>query len=186
MIRRCAHRIRKLTGLGGQCKTQLAAERPLCTRASVIFFGPELGPYQHSLAPRRSILEHVSICSPSQIVHLHGKPYRLFFERELDGNAPISVRVIATSGITHGRKTVLPPRNPCDSDPFLVATHNRCSPLWDPHRLFVFRAEARTESHMGDISHLLFISTAEHWLAADRSKQIFLYVRSRMRGHVCC
>ena len=34
----------------------------------------------------------VSICSPSQFVHLHGKPYRLFFERELDGTAPISVR----------------------------------------------------------------------------------------------
>ena len=66
-------------GLDGQCKTQLAAERPLCTHASIIFFGPELGPYQHSLAPQRSILEHVSICSPSQFVHLHGKPYRLFF-----------------------------------------------------------------------------------------------------------
>ena len=123
-------------GLGGQCKIQLAAERPLFTHASIIFFGPELGPYQHSLAPRRSILEHVSICSPSQFVHLHGKPYRLFFERELDENAPISVRVIATSGITHGRKIVSPLRNPYDSDPFLVATYNRCSPSWDPHRFF--------------------------------------------------
>ena len=35
-----------------------------------------------------------SICSPSQFVHLHGKPYRLFFERELDGTAPISVRSV--------------------------------------------------------------------------------------------
>ena len=121
-------------GLDGQCKTQLAAERPLCTHASIIFYGPELGPHQHPLDPRRSILDHVSICSPSQFVHLHGKPYRLLFERELDGNAPISVRVIATSGITYGRKTVSPSRNPCDSDPFLVATHNRCSPSWDPHR----------------------------------------------------
>ena len=81
----------------------------------------ELGPYQNSLASQRSVLEHVSICSPSQLVHLHGKPYRLFFERELDGTAPISLRVIATIGITHGRKTVSPSRNPCDSDPFLVA-----------------------------------------------------------------
>ena len=99
----------------------------------LLFFGPELGLYQQSLASQRSILEHVSICSPSQFVHLHGKPYRLFFERELDGNAPISVRVIATIGITHGRKTVSPSRNPCDPDPFLVATQNRCSPSWDPH-----------------------------------------------------
>ena len=125
-------------GLGGQYKTQLAAERPLCTHALIIFFGPELGPYQHSLAPRHSILEHVSICLPSQFVHLHGKPYRLLFERELDGNAPNYVRVIATSGITHGRKPVSPSRNACDPDPFLVATHNRCSPSWDPHRLFFF------------------------------------------------
>ena len=174
MVRRCAHRIRGLT------------ERPLYTHASIIFFGPGLGPNQHSLAPRRSIFEHVSICSPSQFVHLHGKPYRLFFERELDGNAPISVRVIATSGITHDRKTVSPSRNSCYSDPFLVATHNRCSPSWDLHRLFIFRAEARTKSHMGGISRLLFISTAEHRLAADCSKKIFLYARSRMRGHLRC
>ena len=81
-------------GLGGQCKTQLAAERPLCTHAWIIFFGPKLGPYQHSRALQRSILEHISICLPSQFVHLHGKPYRLFFERELDGTAPISVRSV--------------------------------------------------------------------------------------------
>ena len=64
-------------GLGGQCKTQLAAERPLCTHVPIIIiiFGLELGPYQHSHAAQRSILEHVSICSPSQFVHLHGKPY---------------------------------------------------------------------------------------------------------------
>ena len=57
-----------------------------------------------------------SICSPSQFVHLHEKPYRLSFEREPDGPALISVRVIATIGITHGRKNVSPSRNPCDSD----------------------------------------------------------------------
>ena len=141
MVRRCAHRIRGSRGLGGPCLHRFALTHRL------FFFGPELRLYQHSLASQRLILEHVSICSPSQFVHLHGKPYRLFFERELDGNAPISVRVTATIGITHGRKTVLPPRNPCDSDPFLVATHNRCSPSWDPHRLFLFRAGARTEPH---------------------------------------
>ena len=57
-----------------------------------------------------------SICSPSQFVHLHGKPYRLYFEREPDGPEPIYVRVIATIGITHDRKTASPSRNPCDSD----------------------------------------------------------------------
>ena len=82
----------------------------------------ELGLYQNSLASQRSILEPVSICSPSQLVHLHGKPYRLFFERELDGTAPISVRVIATIGITHSQKTVSPSSNPCGSDPFLIAS----------------------------------------------------------------
>ena len=135
MVRRCAHRIRDSRGLGGPCLPRFAlTHRLFC-------FGPELGLYQHSLASQQSILEYVSVCSPSQFVHLHGKPYRSFFERELDGNAPISVRVIATIGITHGRKTVSPSRNPCDSDPFLVATHNRCSPSWDPHRLFFFGPE---------------------------------------------
>ena len=33
---------------------------------------------------------------------------------------------------------------------------------------------------MGDISRLLFISTTEHRLAADRSKQISLYALSRI------
>ena len=108
-----------------------------------------------------------------QFVHLHGKPHRF-----CTSDRPL--------GITHGRKTVSPSRNPCGSDPFLVAIHNRCPPSWDPHRLFIFWAEARTESHMGDISRLLFISTAEHRLAADRSKQIFMYALSSMRGHLRC
>ena len=50
-------------------------------RNQSIFSGRKLGLYQHFA--RRSI------CSPMEI-------HRLFsFERELDGNAPISVRVIA-------------------------------------------------------------------------------------------
>ena len=106
------------TGLTGP---QRAVHHPALHSRIFYFFGPELGLYQNSLASQRSILEHVSICSPSQFVHRHRKLYRLFFERELDGTAPISVRVIATIGITHGRKTVSPSRNPCDSDPFLVA-----------------------------------------------------------------
>ena len=64
------------------------------------------------------------------------------------GTAPISVRVIATIGITHGRKTVSPSRNPCDSDPFLVATHNRCSPSWDPHRLLFFGQTASIGTYL--------------------------------------
>ena len=140
--------------LGGQCKTQLATERQVCTHAPIIilFSGRS---WTISTFARRSI------CSPSQFVHLHGKPCRLSFEREVDGpalvsvrvittiditngrntvspsrspcdsdgTAPISVRVIATIGITHSRKTVSPSRNPCDSDPFLVALiieHQRC------------------------------------------------------------
>ena len=76
-----------------------------------------------------------SICSPSKFVHLHGKLYRLFFERELDGTAPISVRVIATIGITHGRKPVSPSRNPCDSSPFLVANSQSSTSV---AKLFIF------------------------------------------------
>ena len=111
----------------------------------------------------------------------------VIFERELDRNAPISVRVIATSGITHGRKTVSPSRNPCDSDPFLVATHNRCSPSWDPHRLFFFGPELKRNRINWDRSPVpVFLSTAEHRLAADRSNQIFLHARSRMKRHLRC
>ena len=106
--------------------TGLTGPRPtvhypaLHSRTDFFFFGPELGLYQHSLASQRSILEHVSIFSPSW------DPHRFFFRA--------GART-ATIGITHGRKTVSSSRNPCDSDPFLVATHNRCSSSWDPHRL---------------------------------------------------
>ena len=132
-----------------------------------------------------------SICSPSQFVHLHGKPYRLFFERELDGTTPIYVRVIATIGVTHGRKTVSSSRNPCDSDPFLVETHNRApaflnhSPSWDPHRLF-FSGRSSNGIEQGNHLSPSFLSTAEHRLAAEHSNQIVLYARSRMRRHVRC
>ena len=105
------------TGLTGPRR---AVHHPALHSSIDNFFRAELGLYQNSLAAQRSILEHVSICSPSQFVYLHGKPYRLFFERKLDGTAPMSVRVIATIGITHGRRTVSPSRNPCDSDPVLV------------------------------------------------------------------
>ena len=103
-------------------KHRLRPKDRFCTHASIIFFGPELGLYQLRSPPQRSILEHVSICSPSS------DPHRLlFFGPEPERNS--------TSGITHGRKPVSPSRNPCNSDPFLVATHNRCSPSSDPHRL---------------------------------------------------
>ena len=88
----------------------------------------------------------------------------------------------------HSRpKTVSPSRNPCDSDPFLVATHNRCSPSWDPHRLFFFGPEPERNRINWDRSPVpFFLSTAEHRLAADRSNQIFLYARSRMKRHLRC
>ena len=128
-----------------------------------------------------------SICSPSQLVDQHGKPYRLFFERELDGTAPISVRSVRlhnslncmgnridyfSSGSSMEPHRFLHER----SSPsvsltaerlfhlqgthvipilFWSQTHNRCSPSWDPHRLFS-RPGARTESHKGDICHPFF------------------------------
>ena len=153
-------------------RTQLTAERPLYTHAPIIFSGRKLGLHQHLTTAQRSILEHVSICSPS----IRSPAWE---------TAPISVRVIASSvSLTAER-------------PFrLQGTHVIPILFWaqfiidvrlhDPHRLFFFRSEARTESHMGNISRLLFISTAEHRLAADRSKHIFLYALSRVRGHLRC
>ena len=68
--------------LDGSCFAAIAAERPLCPHETIstIFFQPfaSTGLYQF-VRNFRSILEHVSICSPSQFVRLHGKPYRLFF-----------------------------------------------------------------------------------------------------------
>ena len=270
----------------GPTEPRRAVHYPALHSCIDYFFGPELGLYQNSLALRRSILKHVSICSPSQFVHLHRKPYRLFFERELDGTAPIYVRsvrlhnsftrmgnhidyfssgssmephrfmfdlfafticspawetvsivfragarwnrtdlysvfsrsqfvhlhgkpyliffereldgtapnlvrVIATIGITHGRKNVSPSRNPCDSVFFWSQTHNRapallnCSPSWDPHRVFL---SGRSLNGIAQGKHLSpsFLSTVEHRLAADRSNQIFLYARSRIRRHLRC
>ena len=151
MVRRCAHRIRELTG------PRRAVLTPLCTHAPIIFFGPKLGLINFArlhnaqfLSTYRSVrLHNLFTCMENRIDY--------FFERKLDGNAPISVRVIATSGITHGRKTVSPSRNPCDSDPFLVATHNRCSPSWDPHRLFFFGPELERIRINGDISPVRFL-----------------------------
>ena len=109
MVRHCAHRIRGLTGASADsARHSLRLKDRFVLTHRLCFFGPEAGTI--STFARRSI------CSPSQFVHLHGKPYRLSFERELDGPAPISVRLIATTGITHGRNTVSPSRNPCDSD----------------------------------------------------------------------
>ena len=110
MVRRCAHRIRGLTGtLADSARHSLRLkDRFALTHRLLCYFSGRS--WAISTFARRSI------CSPSQFVHLHGTPYRLSFERELDGPASISVRVIATIGIIHGRKTVLPSRNPCDSD----------------------------------------------------------------------
>ena len=173
MVRGRAPRIWEITGASADSvRRQLAAERPFYTHAPIIFSGRKLGLYQHSTTAQRSFLEHILICSPS----IRSPAWE---------TEPIYVRVIAPSvSLTAER-------------PFrLQGTHVIPILFWsqftidvrlhDPHRFFFFRAEARTESHMGDISRLLFISTAEHRLAADRSKQIFLYALSRMRGHLCC
>ena len=110
MARRCAHQIRGITGASADSarhSLRLKDRFALTHRLSFFF---RAGAGTISTFARRSI------CSPSQLVHLHGKQYRLSFDRELDGPAPISIRVIATIGITHGRKAVSPSRNPCDSD----------------------------------------------------------------------
>ena len=106
-----------------------------------------------------------STCSPSQFVHLHGKPYRLFFGRELDGTAPIYVRVIATISITHGRKTVSPSRNPCGSDPFLVA---------NSQSMFAF---------MGP-TPITFLSRSSNGIAQGRHlSPFFLYIYRRASAY---
>ena len=125
-------------------------------------------------------------------------------ERRLtaDHSNQISVRVIATMGITHGRKAVSPSRNPCDSDPFfgrkLTIEHQRCQivRLQEIHMIHIFlfvllrassnlvafmrtridyffRAGARTESHKEDICRPLFLPTAERRLAADVRTRFF-------------
>ena len=157
MVRRRAPRIWELTvASADSARSQLAAERPLYTHAPIIFSGRKLGLHQHSTTAQRSILEHVSICSPS----VRSPAWE---------TGPISVRVIAPSvSLTAER-------------PFrLQGTHVIPILFWsqfiidvrlhDPHRLFFFRSEARTESHMGDISRLLFISTADGLLLIVRSK----------------
>ena len=85
MVRRRARRIWELTGASADsARTQLAAERPLYTHAPIIFSGRKLGLYQHSTTAQRSVLEHVSICSPST-------------RSPAWETAPISVRVITPS-----------------------------------------------------------------------------------------
>ena len=136
-------------GLGGRCKTQLRLNAP------IIFFGPETGTISTSdhrtpliflaridlftFTIRSPVWEtapiSVSICSPSQFADLHGKPHR-FLYRSVRLHSSLTCMGNRTGfctsdhhlGITHGRKTVSPSRNPCDSDPFCVAIHNRCSP----------------------------------------------------------
>ena len=129
---------------------------PSRENALIIFFGPELGLYR--------------IRSPSSFARLHnsfaftetridyffrpgartephmGDIFRIFLstaERRLtaDRSNQISVRVIATVGITRGRKTVLPSRNPCDSDPFSVARSQSSTSV---AKLFAFREPIRS------------------------------------------
>ena len=146
----------------------------------------KLGLYPNSFISQRLILEHVSICSSSQFIHLHGKPHRLFFERELDGIAPISVQVIATIGITHGRKTVSPSRNPCDSDPFWSHSQSSTSvaKLFAFMRTTSFCFGPELERNRTWETSLAFLSTTERRLTADRLNLIFLYARSRMRRYL--
>ena len=151
----------------------------------------KLGLYPNSFISQRSILEHVSICSPSQFIHLHGKPYRLFFERELDGlatrlffereldgPAPISVRVIATIGITHGRKIVSPSRKPCDSDGIapisvrviatIVITHGRktVSPSRNPCDSDPFWSHSQSSTSVAKLFAFMRTTSICFWAGA--------------------
>ena len=99
--------------------------------------------------------------------------------------------MIATIGITHGRKTVSPSRNPCDSDPFLVANSQSSTSVaklfafMGPTPIIFFGPEPERNRINWDRSPVpFFLSTAEHRLVADRSNQIVL--RSRMRRHLRC
>ena len=82
--------MRAYGGLGGRCKTQLRLNTP------IIFFGPEAGTI--------STFDHrTSIYSPSIRSPAWNRTDFCTSDHHL--------------GITHGRKTVSPSRNPCDSDP---------------------------------------------------------------------
>ena len=122
-------------GLGGRCKTQLRLNAP------IIFFGPEAGTISTFDHRTRSILEHVSICSPSIRSPVWNRTDFCTSDHHL--------------GITHGRKTVSPSRNLCDSDPFLVAIHNRCSPS-DSHRSLFFGPKLERIRINGDRSPVRF------------------------------
>ena len=128
----------------------LAAERLLCPHELYL-------PYFSNRPPSwETVPISVSICSPSQFAHLHGKRPRFLYRSvrlhsslTCMGNrtdfcidlfaftvrspawetAPISVRVITTSvSLTAKIPFRLQGNNPCDSDLFWVAIHNRCSP----------------------------------------------------------
>ena len=131
MVRRCAY-----DGDGGAPAARAFATSTACGRETAlpardyiyhIFFN-------HPPAWETALIS-VSICSPSQFAHLHGKPHR-FLYRSIRLHNSLTCMVNRTDlctsdhhlDITHGRKAVSPSRNPCDSDPFGVAIHNRCSP----------------------------------------------------------
>ena len=143
MVRRCAHRIWGLTGASADsARTQLAAERPLYTHAPIIFSGRKLGLYQHSTTAQRSILEHVSICSPS----IRSPAWE---------TAPVSVRVIAPSVSLMAER------------PFRLQGTHAISILFrsqftidvrlhDPHRLFFFGSKLE-RNHTWETSLAFFL-----------------------------
>ena len=129
---------------------------PSRENALIIFFGPELGLYQirspspfarlhNSFAFTETRIDYFFRPGARTEPHM-GDIFRIFLstaERRLtaDRSNQISVRVIATVGITRGRKTVLPSRNPCDSDPFSVARSQSSTSV---AKLFAFREPIRS------------------------------------------
>ena len=124
----------------------------------------------------RSILEHVSICSPSQFVRLHGKPYRLFFERELEWNR---TELRFTRAFSGKRSRFF------FSVPIFSSKHQIRSPSFafmGTTSIIFFGPEL--ERNRTWETSFAFLSTAERRLTAERLNQIFLYARSRMRRHL--
>ena len=151
MVRRCAHRIWGLTGApADSARHSLRLKDRFSLTHRLFFFGPELG--------------HINIHSPhnAQFLNTH-RSVRLHNSLTCMGNRTDFCTSDHHLGITHGRKTVSPSSNPCDSDPFLVAIHNRCSPS-DQHRSSFLGPELDGSASMGTDLLFAFLSTAEHRL----------------------
>ena len=158
MVRRRAPRIWELTvASADSARTQLAAKRPPYTHAPIIFSGRKLGLHQHSTTAQRSILEHVSICSPS----IRSPAWE---------TAPISVRVIAPSvSLTAERPFCLQGTHVIPIlfwSQFIIDVR-----LHDPHRLFFFGPKLeRNRTWEASLAFFLYLPPSIGLLLIVRSR----------------